>query len=173
MILYYCIVSCADIRQGFDSTSVRDKMKSDARQKRDGGEGSSLGVLGTNFSGDSRGGGGARGGSSSVGGPQLEMKGMIAQQDSQLEQLGSAVERLGDMAGSINDELKEQNRMLEQLDEDLDDAGNKMNTVMTTLAKSLRTKDSCELYTVIILILITIFLRKFCYGLFFGIYVYR
>lgn len=95
---------------------------------------------------------------------ELHMKSMIAQQDSQLEALGSAVERLGNMAGTINDELKEQNAMLAGLDDDLDDAGNKMNTVMTALAKSLRTKDSCQLYTIIVLILITLFLCKFIGG---------
>lgn len=139
---------CVDIRQGYDALSVRDKMKRDGLHKRSGGGSGSSSSSGLEDHGQGHG----------QGHGQVVMKGMIAQQDEQLEHLGSAVERLGDMAGSINDELKEQNRMLGELDEDLDEAGNKMNTVMATLSKSLRTKDSCQIYTVVVLILVALFL---------------
>ena len=40
-----------------------------------------------------------------------------------LEALGNAADRLQMMGGVINQELKEQNLMLDQLDSDMDDAG--------------------------------------------------
>jgi hypothetical protein len=48
--------------------------------------------------------------------------------------------RLGRMGMEINEELREQNRMLDKLDEDLDEAGEKMNFVMAKLGKLLKTK---------------------------------
>ncbi len=47
---------------------------------------------------------------------------LITQQDQHLDSLGSAAERLGQLAGGINEELKAQNMMLNKLDEDLDDS---------------------------------------------------
>jgi len=44
------------------------------------------------------------------------------------------------MGMEINEELREHNRMLEKLDEDLDEAGEKMNFVMSKLGKLLKTK---------------------------------
>jgi|SwirhisoilCB3_FD_contig_91_1479196_length_974_multi_3_in_0_out_0_1 chromosome segregation ATPase len=85
-------------------------------------------------------------------------KQMIRQQDENLEGLSEAVGRLGYMATDINQELKEQNKMLNKLDEDLDDAGNKMNFVMAQLSKLLKTKDGCQIWTIVILAVILILL---------------
>jgi syntaxin 6 len=76
---------------------------------------------------------------------------IIDQQDVALTDLGASVDRLGDMGRTINEELREQNAMLDELDDDLDDAGNKMNFVMAKLAKLLKTKDGCLLWTIFIL----------------------
>jgi hypothetical protein len=76
---------------------------------------------------------------------------IINQQDMALTDLGASVDRLGDMGRTINEELREQNRMLDDLDDDLDAAGNKMNFVMSKLAKLLKTKDGCLIWTIIIL----------------------
>ena len=46
----------------------------------------------------------------------------IDDQDIHLEALGNAADRLNAMGGVINQELKEQNLMLDQLDNDMDDA---------------------------------------------------
>ena len=46
----------------------------------------------------------------------------IDQQDIHLEALGNAADRLNAMGGVINQELREQNLMLDQLDNDMDDA---------------------------------------------------
>ncbi len=83
---------------------------------------------------------------------------IIDQQDVALTDLGASVDRLGDMGRGINEELREQNRMLDELDDDLDEAGNKMNFVMAKLAKLLATKDGCMLWTIIILTLLLVVL---------------
>lgn len=82
----------------------------------------------------------------------------IRDQDIQLEGLGQAVERLDHMAGAIHDELDDQGRMLKQLDDDLDDAGNKMNFVTAQLSKLLKTKDGCQIWTIVILCVVLILL---------------
>jgi chromosome segregation ATPase len=82
----------------------------------------------------------------------------IRDQDVQLEGLGQAVERLDHMAGAIHDELDDQGRMLKQLDDDIDDAGNKMNFVTAQLSKLLKTKDGCQIWTIVILCMVLILL---------------
>eukprot|EP00596_Hydrurales_sp_CCMP1899_P011069 CAMPEP_0119043490 /NCGR_PEP_ID=MMETSP1177-20130426/22759_1 /TAXON_ID=2985 /ORGANISM="Ochromonas sp, Strain CCMP1899" /LENGTH=135 /DNA_ID=CAMNT_0007011721 /DNA_START=385 /DNA_END=792 /DNA_ORIENTATION=- len=78
----------------------------------------------------------------------------INQQDVQLDSLGNAVDRLGMIGRDVNQELKEQNVMIDTLETDLDDAGNKMNVVMASLSKLLKTKDGCQIWTIVVLVLI-------------------
>ena len=78
----------------------------------------------------------------------------IQQQDVALESLGGAVDRLGDMGRGINEELREQNKMLDDLDGDLDTAGSKMDMLMAKLSKLLKTKDGCQIWCIVILTLI-------------------
>lgn len=83
---------------------------------------------------------------------------IIRQQDEELEELGYAVDRVNDMAVGINDELKTQNRMLTDLEADIDEAAEKMNFVMGKMAKLLKTKDTCQIWTVIILCFVLVLL---------------
>ena len=83
-------------------------------------------------------------------------------QDEDLGDLEMSVLRLGNMAGAINDELIQQNKMLTKLDEDVDDAGNRLNFVTAQLSKLLKTKDGCQLWTVVILLLVLIVLGNNC-----------
>ena len=57
-------------------------------------------------------------------------------------------------------ELQEQKIMLDQLDTDMDKADEKMNVVLEKLGKLLKTKNNCQLCTIIILTLILIILSK-------------
>ena len=115
-----------------------------------------------------------------VHGQQQMTQEMIGQQDVALDSLGNAVDRLEGMGRTINTELKgiwyiwisiqlllirllslflsEQNRLLDELDGDIDDAGEKMNFVMGKLSKLLKTKDGCQIWTIVILALILIVL---------------
>mmetsp|Transcript_39743 Transcript_39743/g.47759 ORF Transcript_39743/g.47759 Transcript_39743/m.47759 type:complete len:290 (+) Transcript_39743:38-907(+) len=83
---------------------------------------------------------------------------MLKQQDETLDVLGEAVQRVGDIADNIHDELQVQNRMLSDFEEDLDDAEEKLGMVMGKLAKLLKTKNKWQLGTILILSLIVIVL---------------
>jgi len=51
--------------------------------------------------------------------------------------------------------------MLNQLDSDMDDAGEKMNFVLERLGKLLKTKNSCQLWTIVILVVVLIIMGNF------------
>ena len=85
---------------------------------------------------------------------------MIRQQDDNLEILGSAVDRVGEMAKTINTEVKEQSIMLDGLDQDINDASSRLNTVQEALGKLLKTKDGCQIWTIVILTAILMLLSK-------------
>ncbi len=75
--------------------------------------------------------------------------------------LGDAVDRVGNMAKTINVEVKGQGIMLDGLDHDINDASNRMTTVQEALQKLLKTKDGCQIWTIVILTVILVILSKF------------
>lgn len=83
---------------------------------------------------------------------------MMQQQDDVLEDLDEAVVRVGNMASTIHEELAEQNVLLNEMDEDLQDAEEKLGVVMGKLGKLLKTKDKCQLGTILALIVTVIVL---------------
>ena len=83
---------------------------------------------------------------------------MMRQQDEVLDDLDDAVLRVGNMAGAIEVEIGEQNKMLKSLDEDLTDAEEKLGFVMGKLAKLLKTKNKCQLGLILVLMLIVVIL---------------
>lgn len=102
---------------------------------------------------------------------------MIKQQDDNLVVLGSAVDRVGEMAKTINTEVKEQSIMLDGLDQDINDASSRLNTVQEALGKLLKTKDGCQIWTIVILTAILMLLSKYLFaacvfGLKFQLYCY-
>jgi predicted RNase H-like nuclease (RuvC/YqgF family) len=89
-------------------------------------------------------------------GRQQEQK--IAEQNEKLSVLGQGVDNLGVHAKIIKTELEEQNVILGELETDMDNAGDKMNVVMASLSKLLKTKDGCQLWTIVILAVVLIIL---------------
>eukprot|EP01038_Epipyxis_sp_PR26KG_P005434 gene5434-7527_t len=77
---------------------------------------------------------------------------MIAQQDYSVELLGKSVDKLGHIAKEINTEVKEQNLLLDNLEGDVDAAGDKLDTVQKALEKLLKSKDGCQIWTIVILV---------------------
>mmetsp|Transcript_15718 Transcript_15718/g.59788 ORF Transcript_15718/g.59788 Transcript_15718/m.59788 type:complete len:112 (+) Transcript_15718:750-1085(+) len=71
--------------------------------------------------------------------------------DETLVELGQGVDRVGHMAGNINEELMAQNRMLDDFERDLDRAEEEMGFMLGKIAKLLKTKDHCQIFTVIAL----------------------
>lgn len=82
----------------------------------------------------------------------------IENQDIQLGMLGDAVDGLQKKAAVINTELKEQTVMLDELDASIENASDQMNTVQRALEKLLKTKDGCQIWTIVILALVLIVL---------------
>lgn len=87
-----------------------------------------------------------------------QTKMMISQQDVQLDALGQAVDRLDNIGRSINVEIKDQNRKLDDLDRDMTDAEHKMNFIQAKLSKLLKTKDGCQIWTIVILAVVLVVL---------------
>jgi len=83
---------------------------------------------------------------------------LMQQQDETLEDLDEAVVRVGHMATSIHEEIGQQNKILEEMDDDLADAEEKLGVVMGKLGKLLKTKDKCQLGTILALIVTVIVL---------------
>jgi t-SNARE complex subunit (syntaxin) len=85
-------------------------------------------------------------------------KKLIQDQDKSLEHLGHAVGRLEQYGREINTEVKEQGKLMDSLGNEIDVASEKMNTVQAALSKLLKTKDGCQIWTIVILALILIIL---------------
>ena len=83
---------------------------------------------------------------------------MLQQQDETLEVLDEAVVRVGHMAGNIHEELGHQDKMLKDLQEDLDDVEENLGLVMGKLGELLKTKSRWQLRTIIVLSLIVVIL---------------
>mmetsp|Transcript_19996 Transcript_19996/g.28727 ORF Transcript_19996/g.28727 Transcript_19996/m.28727 type:complete len:269 (-) Transcript_19996:171-977(-) len=138
----------SDVRASMESPSVRRKLEDDENKAKRSVHDESLGAVT----------GMERENTQFIRGQQQMTKDMIGQQDVQLDSLGQAVDRLGGMGKTINTELKEQNKLLDELDRDLDDAGEKMNFVMAKLSKLLKTKDGCQIWTIVILAVVLVIL---------------
>ena len=88
---------------------------------------------------------------------------LIKQEDQQLDEIGELAYRLHNHANIINDELKDQGVIIDNLNKEVDENVEKMNFVMKKLAKLLKTSgniytDSKTLCTVMILMGIVVVL---------------
>lgn len=81
---------------------------------------------------------------------------LMQEQDETLDELGEAVTRVGEMAGQINEEIGHQNRMLEDLDQDMTNAEEELGVVMGKMAKFIGTKDRWQLRIIFTLSLIVV-----------------
>lgn len=79
-------------------------------------------------------------------------------QDHTLDDLARVTARLGESAVVINQELQDQQRLLHELDMEMDRQYEKMNFVMGKLGKLLRTNDLKQLMLVLVLLLVAVFL---------------
>ena len=90
---------------------------------------------------------------------------IINQQDETLTELARVTDRLGQTAIVMNTELEDQERLLSELDRDIDRQSEKMNYVMGKMAKLLKTSDTKQLMLVIILLIISIVLFMWNLGI--------
>ena len=83
---------------------------------------------------------------------------LMQEQDDTLDELGNAVTRVGEMAEAIGEEIGQQNKMLDELDQDMTNAEEELGIVMGKMAKFLGTKDRWQLRIIFTLILIVVVL---------------
>jgi syntaxin 6 len=76
---------------------------------------------------------------------------LMQHQDETLDELGEAVLKVGHMAETINEEIGQQNKMLSEMEEDLEHVEEELGMVMGKLAKVLKTKDRWQLGTIVCL----------------------
>ena len=103
-----------DVKSGMESPSVRRKMEEDEARYR-----STTGGMNNNNRQETK---GSNANAGFVANQRVVTQQNIDEQDVHLEALGNAADRLNAMGGVINQELREQNLMLDQLDNDIDDA---------------------------------------------------
>jgi len=83
---------------------------------------------------------------------------IIRQQDNDLTLLSQSAQRLGDTARTINAELADQDKMLKELDDDIDRETEKLNFVMKRMGRLLQTSDNKQLCLVIGLFVLAVVL---------------
>lgn len=77
-------------------------------------------------------------------------------QDEHLSAIDNSLSRLGEMAKNIDDELTEQQTILEDVEDEMDDTHNKMNANLAVIGKMLKTKDRCQIISIVVLILVLV-----------------
>jgi len=70
-------------------------------------------------------------------------------QDQTLDKMGNTLDRLSEMAHTIDSELKEQDKILTDVEEGIDSAQGKMDAAIKQVEKLLKTKDKCQLATIV------------------------
>lgn len=83
---------------------------------------------------------------------------IIRQQDDALDELGASAKRLQQVATTINVELQDQQKMLNELDEDIEKEQEKLNFVMKRIGKLMKTSDNKQICLIIALSLLGIVL---------------
>lgn len=87
---------------------------------------------------------------------------LMQMQDAGLDALSESVMRLGDMSNNISDELGQQNKMLDAMETELDDAGDQLDIVTRStkqlIAKSGGMSTFCIIAALSIVVLILLFL---------------
>mmetsp|Transcript_6932 Transcript_6932/g.12760 ORF Transcript_6932/g.12760 Transcript_6932/m.12760 type:complete len:139 (+) Transcript_6932:143-559(+) len=98
-------------------------------------------------------------GASNGGGSVLEqMKHVERQKEDVLDDMESAVDRLGFIATTIREEVTEQVDMLEELDTEIDEGSQKMSATMKKVTKLLGTSDRGRLGCILGLVVINVVL---------------
>ena len=79
------------------------------------------------------------------------------QQDAQLHHLEASVDRVSGMAHRVNEELRDQNRMIDDIDEEVDRTSGKLAGLQTQLRRISNEKDKGK-YCVILCLVVLLFI---------------
>ena len=83
---------------------------------------------------------------------------LMQHQDETLDELDVAVVRVGAIAENIHDEIGQQNKMLDEMEDDLAKVEEELGLVMGKLGKFLKTRDKWQLRTILMLFFIMVVL---------------
>lgn len=89
---------------------------------------------------------------------QQQHESIVASQEQELGVLGGALERLGVMGKTMNEELKAQGKELDALGSDVDETSNKMHQATAVMKKMLKQKDRGKFCAILVLSLVLILL---------------
>ena len=89
---------------------------------------------------------------------RLTMQSQVDQQDEDIDELGNAVDRVSVIATNMNTEFKEQNRLLNNFEDELEEAQTGFDKVFNQLEDLLDTKDRCQLFVILMLGLVAVLL---------------
>lgn len=81
---------------------------------------------------------------------------IMREQDESLADLSKSVTNLNHIAVEINSDIKLQNKMLDDLTDEVDEAQERMNFVMDKMSKLLKTKDKCQLGLILFLVFVLV-----------------
>jgi methyl-accepting chemotaxis protein len=88
---------------------------------------------------------------------------IMKDQDSQLDTISSAVVRLKDIGHEINSELKVQDKLLDEIDDQTQSASGQMRNAMKALNKLANDSDNGKL---MVIALLSVILIGLCYAIF-------
>jgi syntaxin 6 len=145
-----CTARIKQARDGINSQAIKTKMLSDQRKKSK----RRLGLQNTQSFED----GNESEQAQFIGDNHASAQMMMQQQDETLDDLDDAVVRVGHMAGHIDEELRGQNKMLNELEDDLQNAEEQLGMVTGKLGELLKTKNKWQLRAIMIMCLIVVIL---------------
>ena len=85
----------------------------------------------------------------------------LEQQDEGLEMLSQSAERLGKMSMTISDELGQQNKMLDEMDEDLEIAGDHLSSITDKTKEFIEKSGGTKTFLVIICLTVVVIVLFF------------
>merc|ERR1719401_343384 len=88
---------------------------------------------------------------------QFLQRQLINQQEDELAELSKATQRVGQVAETINGELQTQQRMLDELNEDMDEQAQRMGFVMKGVGAILKTSNKWHITGLLGLVLLFVF----------------
>lgn len=77
---------------------------------------------------------------------QLLQRQLINQQEDELVELSKATQRVGQVAQTLNGELQTQAKMLEELNDDIDEQASRMGVLMKGVSSVLKTSNKWQIY---------------------------
>mmetsp|Transcript_26693 Transcript_26693/g.39656 ORF Transcript_26693/g.39656 Transcript_26693/m.39656 type:complete len:127 (-) Transcript_26693:34-414(-) len=88
-------------------------------------------------------------------------RGKISEQDESLGILESSIQRLGKLSLNISNEIKEQNKMLDRMDADVDDAQNQADIITEKTRQLIKKSGGPKYFTAIVILTIILIILIF------------